>query len=299
MEAAQNAYAGPWLAEHPLAPLSSFRVGGKADWLVEPGEEEAGPLLARLRELQVPVTFLGEGSNVLIRDGGIRGVVLRVGKALSWIRFEGDYASCGAGLSSSRLARLAREEGRGGFAWAASLPGNLGGAVRMNAGCFGGEIGEVFHSLSGWTLGGERRLVSAEEIEFRYRHSSLPGDFLVTSLKLRLPLLSSDERSAMEERFREVQQTRARSQPGGLFTAGSTFRNPPGDSAGRLLEQCGLKGRSVGGAMVSERHANFIEARGEKVLASDIESLMQIMAEEVERQTGIRLKREVVLLGEA
>ena len=299
MEGLGAIYTGNVERAFPLAPLSTFRVGGAADWFFEPDREaEIGPLLAFLTEREIPVLVLGEGSNVLIRDGGVRGTVVRLGKALSDLVWDGDLARCGAGLSSRSLAKRALEAGRSGFGWAAALPGNLGGAVRGNAGCFGGDMAGCFHSLEGWRFDGRRAALSAEEVAFEYRRSSLPDDLLVTRLVLRLPAAPPDARAALRARYDEVLAKRAATQPGGLFTAGSTFKNPTGDHAGRLIEACGLKGRSVGGAMVSERHANFIEATGESVSAADIEGLMDLMAAEVERQTGVKLEREVKVYGE-
>jgi len=300
MDALRGICTGRAERDYPLAPLTTFRVGGPADWFFEPGgEEEIGPLLAALAKRALPVTILGEGSNILVRDGGIRGAVLHIGRPLAWLEWDGELARCGAGLSSRSLAKRALEAGRGGFEWAAALPGNLGGAVRGNAGAFGGDMAGIFDELEGFDFDGRRRRLGRDEVRFGYRHSSLPADLVVTRLALRLPPLCEEDLRASRLEYEEVLKRRASTQPGGLFTAGSTFANPPGDAAGRLIDACGLKGRRVGGARVSERHANFIEATGEAVCAADIEALMDLMAAEVLARTGIALEREIRVHGDA
>jgi len=300
MEGLGEIYRGRAERDLPLTSLTTFRVGGKADWFFEPDrDEEVGPLLAFLSARGLPLTILGEGSNVLIRDGGVRGAVVRIGPALGGLRWEEEYARCGAGLSSRALAKRSVEAGRAGFAWAAALPGNLGGALGGNAGAFGGDMAGCFHEFSGWRFDGSRARMTRGEVEFEYRRSSLPSDLVVTEIVLKLPIAPERERAALRARYEKVLSRRAATQPKGLFTAGSCFKNPPGDHAGRLLEACGLKGREFGGARVSERHANFIEAVGESVRAADVEALMELMAAEVERQTGVRLEREVKIYGEA
>ena len=293
-------YAGPAERDAPLADKTSFRLGGPADWLFTPdAPEQIGPLLAFLRERGLPVTLLGEGSNVLVRDGGIRGAVLRIGRGLASLSWEGDIAHCGAGLPSARLAREALAAGRGGFAWAAALPGNLGGALRMNAGAFGGDLAGSFEACSGWRLDGSPFRLGREELSFGYRHSSLPEDAVATRILLRIPELDKDALAEARRRHSEILARRAATQPGALWTAGSTFKNPPGDQAGRLIDSCGLKGRVRGGARVSERHANFIVATGEAVRAADVEALIAEVAAAVEAKTGVKLEREIRIYGEA
>ena len=188
-----SVYSGPVTENAPLAPLTRFGLGGTADWLFEPRrEEEVGPLLALLHEERLPVTLLGDGCNVLIRDGGIRGAVLRIARGLSQLRWEGDLARCGAGLASALLARRSVEEHRGGLEWAASLPGKLGGALRMNAGAYGGCLADVFHACRGWTFAGERAELGREDVKFDYRYSSIPQGLVITEITLALPLLPEE-----------------------------------------------------------------------------------------------------------
>jgi UDP-N-acetylmuramate dehydrogenase len=300
MEGLAKIYHGRIERDYPLAPLTTFRAGGAADWFFEPSrEEEIGPLLIFLAARGTPVTIFGEGSNVLVRDGGIRGAVIRIGQSLADLHWDGDLLRAGAGLSSRSLAKKTRDEGRGGFEWAAALPGNLGGAIRGNAGAFGGDMAACFRELSGWSFEGDRVSLTRGEVEFAYRQSSLAANIVITRIVLELPVLCDGDREASSIRYDEVLAKRAATQPKGLFTAGSTFKNPEGDQAGRLIDACGLKGRSVGGASVSLRHANFIEATGESVNAAEIEALIDSIAEEVERQTGVCLEREVKIYGEA
>lgn len=299
MEGLGTIWTGRVEQDFPLAPLTTFRVGGAADWFFEAEREnEIGPLLKFLHQRSVPLLVLGEGSNVLIRDGGVRGAVLRLGRSFAQLEWDGDLARCGAALSSRSLAKRAMEDGRAGFQWAAALPGNLGGALRGNAGAFGGDMASCFVEFHGWRLDGQALHMQAREIEFDYRRTSIPDDALIGKVVLNLPIAAKSERANLRARYDEVLAKRAASQPGGLFTAGSTFKNPPGDYAGRLIEACGLKGRAVGGAQVSTRHANFIEATGESVSAADIEGLMDLVAAEVKAQIGVRLEREVKVYGQ-
>ncbi len=300
MEGLAAAYDGPCARRASLAELTNFRLGGPADWLFTPERDaQIGPLLAVLAASGLPVTVLGEGSNVLIRDGGIRGAVIRIGRALGGLAFAGEEAQCGAGLASARLARRALAAGRGGFVWAAALPGTLGGALRGNAGAFGGDMAAAFLACRGWRLDGSPFALGRGELEFGYRCSSLPADALVTALTLHLPELEPAALAAARTRFREILAQRAATQPGGIGTAGSTFKNPPGDHAGRLIEACGLKGLRVGGASVSERHANFIVTEPARTRAADVEALMQRVAAAVAEQTGVHLDAEIRIYGEA
>jgi UDP-N-acetylmuramate dehydrogenase len=293
-------YDGAVERDAPLADKSNFRLGGTADWLFTPDRsEQLGPLLSWLHEQRLPFTVLGEGSNVLVRDGGIRGAVIRITRALESLSFAGDEARCGAGLPSARLARKALAAGRGGFVWAAALPGNLGGALAMNAGCFGGELADHFVSATGFGSGGAPVTLARDQLDFGYRRSGLPAGVVITSLVLRLPAMDAPALEAAGARFKDIIAARSASQPAGLGTAGSTFKNPPGDHAGRLIDSCGLKGRRVGGARISERHANFIVTEPGKTCAADVEGLMREVAAVVAAKTGVTLEPEVRIYGEA
>ena len=292
-------YDGPVERDASLADKSNFRLGGSADWLFTPTRAaQLGPLLAWLAEQRLPVTVLGEGSNVLVRDGGIRGAVIRITRALESLDFVGDAARCGAGLASARLSRRALAEGRGGFVWAAALPGNLGGALAMNAGCFGGELADHFVSAEGFAATGAPVTLTRDQLDFGYRRSGLPAGVVVTSLVLNLPVMDAPARAEADARFKDIIAARSASQPAGLGMASSTFKNPPGDHAGRLIDACGLKGLRVGGARISERHANFIVTETGRTRAADVEALMREVAEIVAAKTGVVLEPEVRIYGE-
>lgn len=300
MEGLATVYAGPVERDAPLADKNHFRLGGSADWLFTPrSHDEIGPLLSFLHLHRLPVTVFGEGSNVLIRDGGLRGAVIRIGRSMADLSWAGDFARCGAGLPSARLARKALAAGRGGFVWAAALPGNLGGALAGNAGAFGGDLAASFQACRGWRFDGSPLNLKRGAIEFDYRHSSLPADALVTELTLWLPPMAEGPLADARERQREIIARRAATQPAGLRTAGSTFKNPPGDFAGRLIEACGLKGLRRGGAKVSTLHANFIEVAADSARAADVEALIEEVAATVAARAGVRLEREIRIYGEA
>jgi UDP-N-acetylmuramate dehydrogenase len=297
MEHLEVVYRGPYSRNESLKKLNSFGLGGRADWLFTPDSaDQVGPLLTLLHEEEVPVTILGGGTNVLIRDGGIRGAVIQLGSKLDLLEWGGDDVRCGVGLTSSKLALRARDLGRVGFAWAAGLPGNLGGALCGNAGSFGGDIAGCFLAARGWSFSGEPVELKREDVEFGYRSSSITE--VICEVTLSLPPVDPPEAEQMRESYQRNIARRVSTQPGRGFTAGSTFRNPSGDHAGRLIEACGLKGTTVGGATVSRKHANFIEATGESVSAEDVERLMELIAAEVKSGSGIELEREVRILGE-
>ncbi len=299
MEGLAEVYAGLVERDADLAPLSSFRLGGPADWLFTPvNEAELGELLRFLAGASVPITVIGEGSNILVRDGGIRGAVIRIGRAFSALEWRGDEAICGAGLPSAALAKQALAEGRGGFAWAAALPGNIGGALCGNAGAFGGELAEHFAGLRAFDpLGGALQLGKGR-IDFGYRMSSVPQDIIVTEVTLSLPELEGEVLEMAQALYREVLARRSETQPKGRWTAGCTFKNPAEVPAGKLIDDCGLKGERIGGARVSDLHANFIVVE-EGARAADVEALIARVREKVQNEHGIVLETEIKIYGEA
>jgi len=294
------AYDGPAARNAPLAPLTRFGLGGPADWLFTPDRDgQLGPLLACLHAHGVPVTILGDGTNVLIRDGGVRGAVLRVGRNLADLGWDGDIARCGAGLAAATLARRAVEAGRGGFAWAAGLPGSVGGALAGNAGAYGGDMAGATAAVAGFLPDGAPMLLAGADLRFSYRRSHLPAGAVVTRVDLRLPPLPPDALAAERERYETISGKRAAARTAGVRTAGCTFKNPPGEHAGRLIDACGLKGRRRGGARVFAHHANFIEALDDTATAADVEALIEEVAGAVARETGVALEREIRIYGEA
>jgi UDP-N-acetylmuramate dehydrogenase len=287
-------------AAHSLRRYTSFQIGGPADLFVEPASVEAlATVLRAASELGVPVTCLGGGTNVLVGDAGVRGLVVRLGKAFSYIRVTGedDAAICLEAGAATRFIRLAKDSvsrGLGGLEFAAGIPGSVGGAAQMNAGAFGGEISQTLTSMVYVTAAGEIVEKPREDLQFSYRKLAFDSGAVITSLRFRL-LRSSVGR--LQQAVARVQEKRRRNQPAGYPNAGSIFKNPPGEFAGRLIEKAGLKGTTKGGAQVSAEHANFIINLG-TATAGDVRELMRVVQEEVWKRCGVWLEPEVRFLGE-
>ena len=286
--------------DHPLGKYTSFQIGGPADLLVEPQSvEELAKTLRVATELGVPVTCLGGGTNILVSDAGIRGCVVRLGKPFTYIREiqnEREAVSLEVG-ASTRFIRLAKDtvsRGLAGLEFASGIPGSVGGAAQMNAGAFGGEISDTMTSMAYVTAVGEIVEKPREELQFSYRKLALEPGTVITSLRFRL-LRSSVGR--LQEAVARVQEKRRRNQPAGYPNAGSTFKNPPGEFAGRLIEKAGLKGMTKGAAQVSPEHANFIINLG-GATACDVRELMSLVQEEVWSRCGVWLEPEVRLIGD-
>ncbi len=284
-----------------LARYTSYRIGGEADLFLEPPSVETlASALRAAHESQVPVTVLGGGTNVLVSDRGVRGLVLRLGRAFDyrrWAEQDGGAAVVLKAGAASRLGKVvaeAVERGWAGLEFAAGIPGSVGGGVLMNAGAFGGEIGEVIEAVAGVSMTGKIAELSRERLNFSYRRVALDVDVVVTSVRFRL-LRSSVGR--LRQVVESVQRKRRSRQPLRLPNAGSVFRNPPALSAGRLIEQAGLKGRTAGGAQVSPEHANFIVNLG-GARASDVRDLMRTVQREVWQRSGVWLEPEVRLIGD-
>jgi UDP-N-acetylmuramate dehydrogenase len=286
---------GVWREREPLARHTSWRVGGPADVFYVPADRD--DLVNFLKSLApgTPLTWLGLGSNLLVRDGGVRGVVLCTHGALSGIRHLPPweiYAE--AGVPGAKIARFAAARNLAGGEFFAGIPGTLGGALAMNAGAFGSETWRCVASVETVDRTGTVRTRQPADYRIGYRHVQGPEGEWFLAARLRLvPGDGGQSRAAI----RELLLKRARTQPLAVANAGSVFRNPPGDHAGRLIEAAGLKGLCVGGAQVSERHANFIVNTG-TASARDIETLIERVRAEVERRWGVRLEPEVHVVGE-
>lgn len=283
------------LRDEPMARYTSWRVGGKADRLFI--AENLAELQAFLRTLDrdEPVYFIGLGSNLLVRDGGIRGTVVVMHQALSDLRLDSKYIYAEAGVTSAKLARFSASQGFQGAEFMAGIPGTVGGALAMNAGCYGGATWNIVHQVLMITRSGETRVRNASEFTPSYRHVEMPAAdewFLGAWFAL--------ERGVAEVSLRKIKDllaTRLASQPLNMPSAGSTFRNPPGDFAARLIEASGLKGHQIGGAQVSPKHANFIVNLGD-AKALDIELLIRHIKEVVLEKQGVALQQEVRIVGE-
>jgi UDP-N-acetylmuramate dehydrogenase len=279
----------------PLASLTSFRIGGPADFFIEvAGEDELSSVLAAARRHQVPAVCLGSGTNILVSDRGIRGLVVRLGAGFSEIGFDGCHVRAGAAAQFGALVAQAVARGLAGLEFGEGIPGSVGGALIMNAGAFGGEMAPVVSAVRGADPDGRLRTLAKDEIEFLYRRSILPPGFIVSAVEFDLV---RGDRNALSTKVAELKTKRAARQPLGMPNAGSIFKNPPGNFAGRLLEKCGLKGERRGGAAFSERHANFIVNLG-GAQASEVRELIELARRRVEEQTGVRLEPEVKLVGE-
>lgn len=287
---------GSLLLDEPMADHTTWRVGGPAEHYFVPADcEDLIVYLRSLPEIE-PVLLLGLGSNLLVRDGGIRGSVLATAKGLCAIeRMSNRDVRAEAGVSCAKLARFCAREGLAGAEFLAGIPGTLGGALAMNAGCFGGETWNLIVEVQTVDRRGVLRARRPNEFRVGYRSVQGPDNEWFVAATFRLE--QSRDAEALAQRVRELLEKRSASQPTQLPNAGSVFRNPPGDYAGRLIEASGLKGVCVGNACVSEKHANFIVNTG-GATATDIENLMAHVADRVEQLHGIRLHPEVKIVGE-
>ncbi|MBI2962706.1 MAG: UDP-N-acetylmuramate dehydrogenase [Deltaproteobacteria bacterium] len=285
--------------DEPLWRHTSFRIGGPADAWVEPeGVGELAGLFALAHRAAVPVLVLGGGTNVLVADRGVRGVVVHLGGGFQFVDWtiagEDAVVRAGAAVPFKKLVYDAVARGFAGLEFGEGIPGSLGGGLTMNAGAFGGEIGRVVEALEGVHADGRVEQLARERLTFRYRRLDLPAGWVISAVRLRLRRGDSTE---MERRVARARAQRKKNQPLGFPNAGSIFRNPPGAFAGRLLEEAGVKGLERGGARVSELHANFIVNRG-GATAEQVRALMDEMRERVWTRSGIRLQPEVKLVGE-
>lgn len=288
---------GTQLTEEMLSSYTTWRIGGPAQLLYKPADIADLQTFIKTRPQNESITWLGLGSNALIRDGGIPGTVILTQGCLSGLELVGDnLIRAEAGVSCAKMARFtARANLHGGEFWA-GIPGTMGGALRMNAGCFQGETWDSVIEVETMTKSGEIRKRRPEEFQIAYRSvAGLDEDewFIASTCKL----APGDKAEALT-RIKTLLQRRTETQPTSDYNCGSVFRNPPGHYAAQLIESCGLKGFMMGGAMVSPKHANFIINHEGRAKASDIENLIQHIHETVLAQKGISLHREVHILGE-
>ncbi|MFZ2090024.1 MAG: UDP-N-acetylmuramate dehydrogenase [Desulfobaccales bacterium] len=285
--------------DFPLAPLTTWKIGGPAQFLVAPQDLEDVLALHRLAGSRGwPLFFLGRGSNVLIADGGLPGITLHLAKTFQHVERRQDTVRVGAGVALPRLARIMAGWGKKGFEFLAGIPGTVGGAVRLNAGAHGRNLGERLKRVWVATPALEFKELTVSEISPGYRTSRLlhMPQWLVLEAEFTFSEEASPEE--IERLMRQFLEERRARQPANPRTCGSVFKNPPdGPPAGRLIEEAGWKGRSLGAAQVSHKHANFIINRG-GATAADTASLMTAIEEDVWQRSGIRLEREVVLMPE-
>ena len=289
--------AGVQICEHePMSRHTSFGVGGPADIFAVPTSATAlRQLLLACLDSDLPYLVIGNGTNVIFRDGGFRGVVIRLGEPLGEIRHEANrlIAQSGAGLDS--LCLRACEAGLAGLAWAAGIPGTVGGAVWMNAGANGGEIGQVVRRVLALNQAGDQVELCPADLDFSYRYSTLQGQPLVVA-EVEFDLTPGDPQELRRHMYETIEK-RCGCQPLKERSAGSIFKRPPGEFAGRLIDCTGCKGLTVGGAQISPKHAGFIVNRG-GATAQDVLQLIEQVRQRVHEEHGIWLEQEVCVVGE-
>lgn len=287
---------GKLYVREPMSRHTTFRVGGPADYFVEPeNKKELSDVLALCRQQAVPYYLLGNGSNLLVGDKGYRGVIVAMGKFWSKIKTEDCRIWAGTGALLSSVANQARKNALAGMEFASGIPGSVGGAVVMNAGAYGSEMADVLEVVTVLTPEGEKRQMTAKELELGYRSSNIPDQgYVVLEAGFLLQPGNPEEISSKTE---ELAVQRRSKQPLEYPSAGSTFKRPPGHFAGRLIEEAGLRGMSVGGAQVSEKHCGFIINRG-GATAEDVLRLCRQVQKQVWENAGVELELEVKLLGE-
>jgi len=280
-----------WVRENePMKLHTTFRVGGPADVLVTPDTETLPEVIALCKKHHLPYYVIGNGSNLLVGDKGIRGVVIAMTNRTGEITCDGEIITAGAGATLGQIAVLAAGNGLTGFEFAAGIPGTLGGALMMNAGAYGGEMKDVVEAVSFMDSMGEQHVVSGEEMEFTYRKSALADtDCIITGATIKL---NYGDRNNILAKMNELAAKRREKQPLEFPSAGSTFKRPVGYYAGALIEEAQLKGVSVGGAQVSEKHAGFIINKN-KATTKDIVELITLVRNTVYEKNGVYLETEV------
>ena len=284
------------LLEEPMAKHTSFRIGGPADVLAQPADEaELAALLKRAAEHAVPVTLVGNGSNLLVRDKGIRGLVIKLSNLFSSITVDGNVLTFGSGISLAMASKKAASLSLSGMEFAVGIPGTIGGAVYMNAGAYDGEMAKVVTCVRVMDMQGKISELQASELDFAYRHTALQNSgLIVTSVTVSL---QPGEAESIAAKMADFSQRRISKQPLELPSAGSMFKRPPGYFAGTLIDQTGLKGYTVGGAQVSQKHAGFVVNVG-GATAKDVLQLISDVQSKVFAAHGVRLEPEVLVLGE-
>ena len=279
----------------PMSRHTTFRVGGPADYFVMPSDTgEIGRVIRLCREADVPYYVMGNGSNLLVGDGGYRGVIIQISRNMSRIETDGTRIRAQAGALLSKVAAAALEASLAGMEFASGIPGTLGGALRMNAGAYGGEMKQIVESAEVLTADGEILTLPVEELGMGYRTSVISrNDYVALGAVLNL---QQGEREEIRGKMEELKRKRIEKQPLEYGSAGSTFKRPEGYFAGKLIQDAGLAGFQVGGAKVSEKHCGFVINTG-NATAADIHSLMRQVSAKVEEKFGVALEPEVKRLG--
>ncbi|MGB8277606.1 MAG: UDP-N-acetylmuramate dehydrogenase [Methylovirgula sp.] len=283
---------GKLLAHVPLAPWTWFKAGGAAQAVFQPEDaEDLAYFLARL-DPEIPVLPLGQGSNLLVRGGGVEGVIIALGPSFNTMAIEGELVTLGAGVADVKLASAAAMASLAGFSFLRGIPGSIGGALRMNAGAFGGEIKDIFISCEGIDRTGATRRFGAADMGFSYRHSAVKNVVFTQANFIGKP----GDQAAIRAEMTEIAQARSTTQPVNTRTGGSTFRNPPGRKAWELIDEAGCRGLVLGDAQVSELHCNFLVNRG-NASSADLEDLGEEVRRRVLGTCGVMLEWEIERVG--
>ncbi|WP_232366619.1 UDP-N-acetylmuramate dehydrogenase [Alteripontixanthobacter muriae] len=289
-----NGIKGELTPNAPLAKLVWFKSGGSADWLFEPADVDDLRLFLTRLEGQLPVMALGLGSNLIIRDGGVPGVVVRLGKPFAQVEVgEECMVSCGGGAAGILVASNARDAGVAGLEFLRGIPGTVGGFVRMNGGAYGREVADILVDCDVVMPEGECHTLPADDLRYSYRHSALPEGAIITAARFRGHPGDPEEIGAEMDR---IAQAREESQPLRTKTGGSTFKNPPEGKAWQMVDKAGCRGLTLGGAQVSEKHANFLINTG-NASSSDIEGLGESVRNQVREKLGVALEWEIQRVG--
>ena len=278
-----------------LADLTSFQIGGPADLFVTvESEAELMAAMAAAHRHEIPAMCLGAGTNLLVSDRGVRGLVVKLGESFGRMVIDGMNVTVGAAMQFGAMVEAVVDRGLAGLEFGEGIPGTVGGGLVMNAGAFGGEMARVVTLVHGVTAEGAARALTRDEVNFAYRRTDLPPRFVITRVDF---VLAHGDREELRARVTDLRSRRAARQPRGLPNAGSVFKNPPGNFAGRLLESAGLKGTRMGGAAFSGQHANFIVNLG-GARAAEVRALIELARSRVMESTGVKLEPEVRLIGE-
>ncbi|WP_424942968.1 UDP-N-acetylmuramate dehydrogenase [Aliiroseovarius crassostreae] len=296
---------GQLMADKELASLTWMRVGGPADWLFLPADEDDLAHFLSQLDAEIPVFPMGVGSNLIVRDGGIRGVVIRMGRGFNGIEFDGTRVTAGVAALDAHVARKAADQGLD-LTFLRTIPGAIGGAVRMNAGCYGSYVADVFVEAHAITRTGERVTLTSADLDFQYRQTELPEGWVITKAVFEAP---KGDPETLKTRMEEQLAKRDETQPTKDRTAGSTFRNPAGFSstgraddshdlkAWKVIDDAGLRGATLGGAQMNQMHSNFLTNTGDAT-AADLEGLGEQVRKKVYDHSGIQLQWEIKRVGE-
>ncbi len=292
---AMQGVRGRLTADAPLAKLVWFKTGGNADWLFEPADLDDLRLFLERLDGQLPIMALGLGSNMIVRDGGVPGVVVKLGKPFAAIAVDKDDCTltCGGGAHGILVASAARDAGIAGLEFMRGIPGTVGGFVRMNGGAYGREVSDVLVDCDVVMPGGECLRLPARDLAYSYRHSELPEGAVVVSARFKG---EPGDPAAIGAEMDRIAEARENSQPLRTKTGGSTFKNPPGEKAWQLVDAAGCRGFTVGGAQVSEKHTNFLINTG-SATSADIEGLGEEVRRRVYANSGVELEWEIQRVG--